>query len=227
MLVDIILIAVIGLAVFLGWKRGLVLSVFLLGSTILAIFLASILSPVVSMGLDKMGVAKAMTPGFSSIVEESLTEEYEKSKEIDIETATEKLPLPSFLSEEISTKVDDTAEESISKISNKIGSQAAGVVCSIIAFVIVFIIVMIAMQIIKAALKIVVKLPFLNRVDKIGGIIVGFIEGVLFVLVFLLFVSALSPVGFMQSAVRAIENSTITRFLYESNFVGKIISLIM
>ena len=37
MLVDLILLLVIAVAVFIGWKRGLVMSIFLLGTTIVAI----------------------------------------------------------------------------------------------------------------------------------------------------------------------------------------------
>jgi uncharacterized membrane protein required for colicin V production len=83
------------------------------------------------------------------------------------------------------------------------------------------------MQVLKIALKIAVKLPLVKQTDKIGGILVGFLQGALFVLVLLLFVSTLSSTEFMSGIVKEIENSTITAFLYESNFIGKIFSALM
>lgn len=227
MIVDIILVAIIALAIFIGWKRGLVMSVFLLGSTILAIILASLLSPVVSAGLEKVGLADAMSPKFTAYVESALTEDFEEQGAPDIDAAIEKLPLPDFLSEKISENIDGTAESTISSISGKIGAEAAKLVCALIAFAIIFVLVMILMQIAKVALKVVVKIPIVKQADKIGGIIVGFIQGGLFVLVVLLFISAMSSVEFMQSIVKAVEGSTLTKFLYEANFVGKIISALM
>ena len=227
MIVDIILIAIMAIAVFVGWKRGLVMSVFLLGATIIAIFVASVLSPVVATGLEKLGVADAMAPKFSSIVEENLMEEYNENGAVDVNSAIEKLPLPSFLTEKISSGVNDKAEESISKISADIGAKAATLACAVIAFIIIFVLVIIVMQVLKIALKIAVKLPLVKQTDKIGGILVGFLQGALVVLVLLLFVSTLSSTEFMSGIVKEIENSTITAFLYESNFIGKIFSALM
>lgn len=227
MVVDIILFAVLAIAIFIGWKRGLVLSIFLLGSTIISIILASLLSPVVSAGLDKLGVADAMAPKFSSYVEEAMLKEYSQTGAMDVEAAADSLPLPSFLSDKVAENINDSAADSIESIAGKIGAEAADMVCTVISFAIVFVLVMILMQVIKKLLKIVVRLPIVNKVDKIGGLAIGLVQGLLFVLVVLLLVSALSSASFMQGPVEAIEGSTLTRFLYEGNFIGKIIAALI
>ena len=224
MLVDLILLLVIAVAVFIGWKRGLVMSIFLFGTTIVAIILASVLAPVVSTGIEKLGVADAIAPKFSSMVEAELLEEYKEHGEADVEEATKKLPLPSFLKDKLSATVDKKAEESIDKMSVTIGAKAASLACVVIAFVVVFVLVLLLMQVIKGLLKFVVKIPVVKQIDKFAGIVVGFAQGAMFVLVFLLFVSALSSLGILPGLVSAVENSTITGFLYESNIIGKIIS---
>jgi len=224
MLFDIVLIAILALFVFIGWKRGLVMSVFLLGSTVLAIFLASVFSPLVAAGLEKMGVAEKMAPTFSAYVEEAITEELDKNSKTEAEAAVDKLPLPGFVKDKVVQKIDEKTSEEVSEIADSIGFEAAKTVCALIAFVLVFVLVLILMQVVKCVLKIAVKLPIVRKVDKIGGIAVGFAQGALFILVALLLVSALSSLSYMQSVVEGIENSTITKFLYESNFIGKIIS---
>ena len=83
------------------------------------------------------------------------------------------------------------------------------------------------MQVIKKLLKIVVSLPIVSKVDKIGGLAIGLVQGILFVLVVLLLVSALSSASFMQGTVEAIESSTLTKFIYEGNFIGKIIAALI
>ena len=139
MVVDIILLAVLAVAIFIGWKRGLVLSIFLLGSTIISIILASLLSPFVSAGLDKLGVADAMAPKFSSYVEEAMLEEYNQTGAMDVEAAADSLPLPSFLSNKVAENINESAADSIESIAGKIGAEAADMVCTVISFAIVFI----------------------------------------------------------------------------------------
>ena len=223
MLVDIILIAILALFVFIGWKRGLVLSIFLLASTIVAIFLASVLSPVVSNGLEKIGVAEKMAPTFSEYVEEAMLSEYEETGKTYVNKATEKLPLPGFIKEKLAMNVETVSAEEISKVSDGIGLTAAKFVCNLLAFVIVFII----MMVVKRVLKIVVKIPLVKQADKVGGLLIGFVQGALFVLVVLLVISVLASTSSMHGVVEAIESSTITKFIYESNFIGKIISKLL
>lgn len=227
MLVDIIIIALLALFVFIGWKRGLVMSVFLLASTILAIFLASIFAPVVSTGLEKLGVADKLAPKFSAQVEEAIAEELGENAVVKLEIATDKLPLPSFVKEEVVQKIDEVAEAEVSEIADSIGLEAAKIVCVLIAFVIVFILVLIMMQVVKGVLKIAVSLPLVKQVDKIGGIAIGFVQGALFILVALLFISIFSSYSCMQTIVKEIEKSTITNFIYESNLIGEIISKLL
>ena len=227
MLVDIIIISLLALFVFIGWKRGLVMSVFLLGSTILAIFLASIFAPVVSTGLEKLGVADKLAPTFSAQVEGAISEELGGNATVKVELATDKLPLPAFVKEEVAKKVDVVAAKEVSEIADSIGLEAAKIVCALIAFVIVFVLVLVLMQVAKGALKIAVNLPLVKQADKIGGIAIGFVQGALFILVALLFVSIFSSYSCMQTIVREIEKSTITNFIYESNLIGEIISKLL
>lgn len=227
MLVDIIIIALLALFVFIGWKRGLVMSVFLLASTILAIFLASIFAPVVSSGLEKLGVADKLAPKFSAQVEEAITEEIGENAVVKVEIAADKLPLPSFVKDEVVQKIDEVAEKEISEIADAIGLEAAKIVCALIAFVIVFVLVLILMQVVKGVLKIAVSLPLVKQADKIGGIAIGFVQGALFILVALLLISIFSSYSCMQTIVKEIEKSTITNFIYESNLIGEFISKLL
>lgn len=224
MLIDIVLIAILSLFIFIGWKRGLVMSVFLLGSTIVAIFLASVFSPVVATGLEKMGLPEKMAPTFSSYAEDAINEKLEEKATIKTEQAVENLPLPGFVKDKVVEKVDEVAAEEVSKIADSIGMEAAKAVCALIAFVLIFVLVLILMQVVKGVLKFAVKLPLVKQVDKTAGIAVGFVQGGLLIFIALLLVSILSSFSFMQGTIEAIENSTITKFLYESNFIGKIIS---
>lgn len=227
MLVDIILIAVLALFVFIGWKRGLVMSIFLLASTILAIFLAGVLSPVVSEGLEKLGAAEKMAPTFTEYIEDVMQEEYLEKGKSNVNNATKSLPLPGFIKDKLAVNVEYVAQEEISELAGDIGLRAAELVCALLAFVIVFVLVMIIMMVLKRVLKIVVKIPILKQTDQIGGIIIGFVQGALFVLVVLLVISVLASASYMHTVVEAVENSTITKFVYESNFIGKIISKLL
>ena len=231
MLVDIILVLIILAFVVLGWIRGFMLSVFALASTLVAIILASMLSPVVSSWIEKTGAADAMGNKFASYVETGLTENLDKAANVNIEEAVAELPLPQFFTESISDKITEQtvemSEESIKNISEKIGQEAATVVCGIIGFIIVFVIVYVLLQVVKNVLKIASKLPIIKQADKLGGIAIGLVEGVLFVLLILLIVSMFSSVQGMKGVIEAVEESTLARFAYENNIIGKIISIFL
>lgn len=228
MLIDIIFILIVAVFIFIGWKRGFMLSVFSLVSTVVAIILASILSPVVSSWIESTAVAKSMETKFTSYVETALNESMDTMTEIEIEKAVQELPLPEFLVEEIPERLSDAtvemSSEAVEQISVEIGNEASKIVCGLIGFVVVFIIVIILLQIIKYVLKLTSNLPIIRQADKIGGIAFGFAEGVIFVMVVLLLVSVFSSMSQMQGLLNMIQESSLTKFAYENNFIGEIIS---
>lgn len=223
MLLDIIVILIIGLSVFIGWKRGLTMTLFSILSLVAAFAISAMLSPIISSGLEKTSLPSAMQPGLSSFVEDNLLKEFEENATIAMETATEKLPLPSFITDDLMEKTIEGSEKPIKEISDKVAFEISIIICHIISFVIVFIITLILLQILKFVLKLATKLPIISSIDKTGGLIAGFVMGVIIVYLCLFGLFALSYVEGVQGILEMANKSILTKFLYKNNIIGIII----
>ena len=224
MLVDIIIVVIVLGFILVGWRRGFLLSVYALFSMIIAIVLACVLTPVVSSGLEKTGIPDKLETKISSYVETELTEKFGANADVSAEEAADELPLPGFLAGKIADDIKAGADAPIKSISRSVGRKSAEFICSIIAFILVFFIVVAIMTVLKSILKLATKLPVLKQADAVGGVLIGFAEGVVFLCVLALLLSVFSSAQSMQGIVSAVEKSHIAKFIYENNFIGKIIS---
>lgn len=227
MLVDIILVVLVLGFILVGWKRGFLLSVYSLFSMIIAIVLACVLSPLVSSGIEKTGIPDKLETKISSYVETELTDKFGANADVSAEEAAAELPLPDFLIGKIAENVIENDATPIKSISNRIGAKSAEFICDIIAFILVFFIVVAIMMTLKIVLKLATKLPVLKQADAVGGVLIGFVEGILFICVLALLLSVFSSAQSMQGIVDAVEKSHIAKFIYQNNFIGKIISRLL
>lgn len=224
MLVDIIVVVLVLGFILIGWKRGFLLSIYSLFSVVIAIILACVLSSVVSSGIQKTGLPNKLETKISSYVETELTEKFGANADVNAEQAAEELPLPEFIAGKIADSIKENAAQPIQSISKSIGVKSADFVCSVIAFTLVFFIVMVAMIVIRSVLKLATKLPVIKQADTVGGILIGFAEGVLLICVLALLLSIFSSAECMRPIVSAVEGSHIAKYIYETNFIGKFIS---
>ena len=89
----------------------------------------------------------------------------------------------------------------------------------VLSFVIVYILVTLILLILKFALKIFTKLPVINQIDKIGGIILGFAEGVIIVYIIIAIISIVVPEKKDGKIRQKIDESYIGRYVYNNNVI--------
>lgn len=224
MLVDIVVVVVIALFVLIGWKRGFLLSVYSLVSMIIAIVLACVLSPVVSSAVEATGVHDKLDTSITEYLDTRLAEKFGENVDITVDEASNELMLPSFISDRISEDIKKGESGQIHSISQRLASEASGFVCTMIAFIIVFIIVLIILHVIKVVLKVATKLPVLKQADALGGLIIGFAEGIVFVCILSMILSVFASSPSAQNIIASVQESHIGRLFYENNFIGYIMS---
>ena len=89
----------------------------------------------------------------------------------------------SQLAESYSSMKVNGVEEAKSAVIDMMVSPMADICGRVIAFVVIFILALIAINIIVWLLDFVVELPILRQINKIGGIVLGAINGILFVFI--------------------------------------------
>lgn len=104
-----------------------------------------------------------------------------------------------------------------------IGNYLSNVIVSLMGFVLLFFIVHIAIRIIMKTLDIVARLPILSGLNKVAGALLGGVQGLLYLWVGCLILTACSSAGWAMALIRQIEASSWLSFLYHYNIVSKLV----
>lgn len=101
-----------------------------------------------------------------------------------------------------------------------IGDYLANVILDSVGFVLLFAAVYLAMRIVMRWLDIIAKLPILSGINKIAGALLGGIEGLVFLWLGCMFVTAFSGTEWGLMLIRQIEGSKWLSYLYSYNFLN-------
>jgi len=188
---DIILIAILLLSTFLGYKKGLVKLAAKLFAGIIAIIITIVIyKPVSGMIINNTGIDEK--------IEGIIIENTEKF--IDEKTQQENI-----ITENIENEILPKQAENI----------ARSAVCIVTALVL-FIFVKIAVSLIVSVIGFIAELPILKQFNEIGGIIYGMIRGALIVGVCILIMGVVTKINPEIELNKKIESSLLTKVIYEN-----------
>lgn len=197
-------VAVLALATFIGYKKGMVKLLLSMVAMIIAYILAAALTVPVS------AVIKSTTPAYGAI--EDSVEELVQDANVK-EYSLSKLNLPDTIKEKIM--------EGSGKITEAFNAYLVKVISNLIlralTFLILIIVIYIILRIVIHMLDFVAKLPLINKVNKVGGIVVGFAQGLLIVWVGCLLITAFGNKEWAQEMFKHINANSILTFIYEKN----------
>ena len=201
--VDLMVLSIVLLFVFLGYKRGLVKVAFKLCTFFIAIILAFMLyKPVAKIVIENTNIDETIE---TKITDKILPEGKTETDEVD-------------LSESLPTIILKNSENTVQSIAKSCSNTLIETAC----LVLIFIITKIVLKFVTALADLIAKLPILKQFNKLGGTIYGIIEG--FFIVFLGFavISLIAPM-LDVSVLEAINSSTLGSICYNNNILLKII----
>ena len=219
-IIDIIIIAVIALCTFLGYKKGLIkLAVGILGF-FLAIIIALVLyTPISNFIINNTNVKDNIKNAISDtvktyVIKEESAEGEEKQQEskvmvtyIDGIVAKQKEMIVTGEKELIDTVSDNVAVNII-----RIGVALA-----------VFIISKLILIFINVFADLIGKLPIIKQFNKAGGTIYGVIQGILIVYIVFAVISLIAPMLNNTDFLEQINNSLIGNMVYNNNIILKLL----
>lgn len=219
-IIDIIIIAVIALCTFLGYKKGLIkLAVGILGF-FLAIIIALVLyTPISNFIINNTSVKDNIKNAISDtvksyVIKEENAEGEEKQQEskvmvtyIDGIVAKQKEMIVTGEKELIDTVSDNVAVNII-----RIGVALA-----------VFIISKLILIFINVFADLIGKLPIIKQFNKVGGTIYGIIQGILIVYIVFAIISLIAPMLNNTDFLEQINNSLIGNMVYNNNIILKLL----
>ena len=212
-MLDIAVIGIIALFMYLGYRRGLIRTVFSLISFALAIILASYLFPIVAEWLMDMPVYSALKDYIIRTMNFNGPAPYPSQEVIA------GLPLPDLLRNLLyeHNTPNIFARLNVSTVEEYIAAYFARMAINIIAMIVVFIVVKFILGIISSILDLVGRLPVIRHFNRGGGLIIGFALGVIIVWIglaamILFFLDPTNP-----ELMNMLENSLIVGWIYEHN----------
>ena len=222
----IVVIAIIALLGWLGMKKGLIKMVFSLVSTIAALLIAMLFSPVVSgMMKNNEAIVGFFDEKIGAIVDFSPEEAVEET-ESKQESLIDALPLPETFKD--SLLKNNTAESYISmqaqNFEDYVCRQITNVIINAIAFVITLVLAIIGLALLCKTLDLLAKLPVLRQINTITGLAAGIAEGVLLVWVLFAILTMFAGSEFGKDALAMIGENPLLDFLYKNNMVSKFIA---
>lgn len=196
-LIDLILIAIIALFTFIGYKKGLIKVAFGLVSFILAIIISVILYKPVS----------------SFIIKYTPLDDY-------IETAVaERLTSSETTKEETENIVSNYYNNIKNASTSVIATGISKTVINISSMLIVFIISKIILLFFKFIGDIIAKLPLIKQFNSAGGFIYGLLKGFVIIYIILAVIAILAPIIDINNIVSIINSSIITNIMYNNNII--------
>lgn len=215
----VVALIIIGACAFAGWRAGFVKTVFSLVSTIAVIILTLIFSPVVSNMLkNNETVFGTVKEKIGAVVDLS-------GEEGDTESFIDGLSLPDSIKNMLKNNDDVSgfATNQMESLEDYICELLAGVVINAIGFIVTFLIAAAGMALLCFLLDVISKLPVLHQINTIAGIAVGALEGLVILWILFIVVTMLGSTEFGQTMLGLISESKILSFLYDCNFLSKIV----
>lgn len=211
-IIDIVIVAIIALCLFLGYRRGLTGSLLKILSFVLAIVIAFILfKPVSNLVINHT----KWDDSLKTSIEQFITEK--------TSTPEEKSSLPQVIVDYI----DETMAQSVNEAKEVAIENTAQSVTNLIVnagvWIAVFIIARTLLIFIKFITALIAKLPVIKQFDKLGGILYGILEAFVILYVLLAIISFIAPMINNAEFIDALNKSFIGSMLYNNNILLKIL----
>lgn len=220
--------AVLGLIVifaFVGFTKGFVMTIFKIVSFFACIYASIKFSPVLTGMLEKTPIFDGIKKSIMQTLllrgqEVSASSSAAVSGTAGVDAVIKSLPLPEFFKKSMVEKLPSPSSLiDIQGITNAIGDELTKMVISVISLIALYIILRIVMAFIGIILKGVSKLPVFKQVDRMGGFLLGALEGFLAIFIICAVLMLFNANPNFASVFSALDNSMFANWFYENNFI--------
>jgi len=219
----VVLVIIIGFAI-IGLKTGFILSVFKIVSYFISIWISLKFYPVVAEFLMKTKIFERIRLSIlDNLMKQKnllISQAGEQVKEAAADSVIQRIPLPQFLKDDIIKQIPEPGKIiDIDKVMDIISTEIAKVIIYILSIILIYIVVRIAIVVAKYLIQGITRLPVFKQLDKLGGFVLGAVEGLLTVYVIFAILMLFNSSPSFRPIYEAIESSKIAIFFYENNFI--------
>lgn len=209
---DVIVIAILSLSIFMGYRKGLIGVVFDLCAFVVALVITFVLyNPITNLVIENTDFDEKIE---SVIIENGVTEETERDNDNE-----EKNILNEYIDKYVSNAVTDAKNDVIESSARVIAEKVVGICVAIALFIVIRIVLIFA----KFLADGIASLPIIKQFNKLGGTLYGGLRGLVIVFIILAILFFIVSVNNNVTIINAIDSSIITKILYSNNIILNII----
>lgn len=200
------------LSAWRGYRVGIVKMVLYIVTLVLTIMLAGALLRPVSL------LIKNNTSLYQNI-ERSVSQAISEYEIASLDSLKE-LPFPEYMIRNITS---GSAENLRSIVASVVANQIFNAIIYICLNIIVYIII----KIIMGTFNVVTRLPVIKEINRLAGLVVGLLEGILFLWLFCLVLQACGSEDWAQQIFAQINDSSFLSWIYNNNLIEKFFNRII
>ncbi len=216
--VDIIILAIIALSIFIGYKRGLIKC----AVNVLSFFIAIIVVILLTTPISNLIINNTkIDDNIKQTILEKVDFNDVEAEELKLDESNSNSP--EVVREHINDMMSDLTKGATDDISDALAENISVIIINISVAVVLFIGTKFALVFVKVLADIVGKIPLIKQFNKAGGIIYGIASGIVRVYLILAVISIIVPLLNDSSLVQAINESIIGNSMYNNNLLLKIV----
>ena len=205
--VDIILCSIIILNVFIGYKKGLIKVAF----NIFAFFIAIIATFILFRPISNLVINNTQ---IDDKIKETIVNKASRNQDTN-EINDNKGFIQEYIENEIKSKTEEVKNTTIEAIAGTISIRAV----EILTWIMLFIAIRIVLILLKFLSEAISEIPIIKQFNEIGGIIYGIIKSAVIIILILTIIFIISSIHGNGKINDAIEESFITKYLYNNNII--------
>ena len=220
-IVDLVIVLIIGLCIFTGYKKGLAKCLLKLVTTIIALFIAvTLFRPFTDFVVKNTIIDENIQLSLEKVMNNGIEERKdENDTNLVKEDSGVPKPIAEYLNNNFKNSVNQTREDAVISVAR----GAALLIVNIACFILIYIIVKIVLKILSILIDIVSKLPVIRQFNEVGGLIYGLIQGVFIILLVMTAVAIFTPLTGAYEVANIINQSHVGAFFYNNNIILNII----
>ena len=213
--VDLLILLIIGLCIFNGYRKGLARCILKLVTTIIALFIAiALFRPFVNFVVNNTIIDENIQLSLEKVMNNAIEENKdENNTDLVKEDSGVPKPIADYLNNNLKSSATQSKEEAVVSVAR----GAAILIVDIACFILIYIMVKIVLKILTILIDIVSKLPIIKQFNEVGGLIFGFIEGVFIILLVMTAVAIFTPLTGAYEVATIILQSNLGAFFYNNN----------
>lgn len=206
-IIDAILVLIIGLNIFIGYKKGLINVAF----NILAFLIAIILTIVLFKPVSKLIINNTQI--------ENKIKEYIINNNSNKENEPENQEKSNLISKYINAKMKETTDTIKNEVIGTVADVVSIKIIEIITGILLFILIRIILIFLKFLFEAISELPIIKQFNELGGTLYGLMKGLIIIYLIFTIIFIVTSIKGSNIVVDKIEESYVTKFLYENNLI--------